>query len=139
MRGDQLAVQPPLHGLTDEHALDHAGHRQTKNHAEPENEAVDGASVFLKGVADKDGQKIPFTIRSERSVDVVVDVSALDNGQPFEVKADTSFPPELLLSKTYDRFFDGVDFTDSSIDLEEQVWAVLEVETRVSLGTLPHM
>lgn len=112
--------------------------RSASDHEAPESDMVNGASLYIKGVADKKGKKVPFEIRSERSLDVILDVSALQNGEPFQIKADSSFPPELLLSKTYDRFFDGIDFANmAGMDLEEQVWAVLDAETRVSLGTVP--
>jgi len=56
---------------------------------------------------------------------------------PLVVTGDENFPLELTLSKTYDRFFDGIDFSEmGALDMNEQALAVLEFESRVAPGTV---
>ena len=105
----------------------------------PNTDQILDSTLYLRGVATTGDERFPFEVRSNRRVEVLIDISALSNGRPFKVTGDESFPPELLLSKTYDRFFDGVDFRlMDAEDLEEQVWAVIDLETRVSQGAVPH-
>ncbi len=93
---------------------------------------VDGLTVYLAGVAEKDGQRVPFTIEVEQSVDAFADLSA----RPLRIRGNESFPIEMTVSKTYDRFFDGVDFdTLDEDDLEAQALAIVELETRVDVGS----
>ena len=55
---------------------------------------------------------------------------------PLAISAEEPFPVDLTLSKTYDRFFDGIDFDGfDSADMDANIMAVLELETRVAFGT----
>lgn len=97
---------------------------------------VEGATVYLVGGAERDGEIIPFEIRATGSVTVDLDLVA-ELGHPLRVTGNESFPVELTLSKTYDRFFDGIDFTAmEGLDMNEQSLAVLEFETRIDNGTV---
>jgi len=99
------------------------------------NTAIDGATIHMKGGATKDGVTIPFEIRVTEAVDVDIDLSFIDHGAPLKVEGSQDFPTELTVAKTYDRFFDGIDFaTVSQDDLNAHVLAVLTLETRVSVG-----
>ena len=106
---------------------------------QPSSDVIVGHSLYLRGLAEKNGQSIPFEVHSEREVSVLLDISTLDDGNPFKLTGKETYPAELLISKVYDHFFDGVDFTAlADIDLEEQVWAVIETDTHVSIGTIPY-
>ncbi len=106
---------------------------------QPNTEQIHDFTLYVRGLATKGDQMVPFEIRSDRDVDILIDISTIDDGKPFRITGNETFPPELLLSKTYDRFFDGVDFTSMGpADLEEQVWAVIELETRVAMGAIPY-
>lgn len=97
---------------------------------------VDGATVYLHGVAKRDEELVPFDISAQATIDVELDLSTLDDGAPLHVSGDEHFPVELTLSKTYDQFFDAVDFTEmATLDMGEHVLAVLEGVTRVAPGT----
>jgi hypothetical protein len=101
------------------------------------NIAIDGATLYMKGGASKDGTIVEFEIRVTEALDVDLDLSRIVGGAPLAVDGKQSFPTELTLGKTYDRFFDGIDFaTVAQADLEAQVLAMLAMETRVSLGNV---
>jgi hypothetical protein len=94
-----------------------------------------GATFFLSGGATKDGVTLPFSITSQAPLHVDLDLSAMDAGGPLAVEGTEDFPVDLTVSKTYDRFFDGIDFaTATPEDREAQVASVLALETAVSLG-----
>lgn len=99
-------------------------------------EDLDGATVLLRGFAQKDDQMVSFEIRVEETITVDLDLVELTGG-PVEVRGTERFPLELTLSKTYDRFFDGVDLSDTEgFDMGTQARAVLELETSVATGTI---
>ncbi len=92
---------------------------------------LDGNTVFLAGFAERGDARVPFEIQADGPLDVYVDF-ADTMGEPLRVTGDEPFPVELTVSKTYDRFFDGVDFESlDSDELAEQARAVLELETQV--------
>ncbi|MBC8073604.1 MAG: hypothetical protein IAG13_35105 [Deltaproteobacteria bacterium] len=106
-------------------------------HAVPQNEAVDGATVYFRGGARQgdDEETIPFELRGESPLVLDLDLSEVENGHPLRVEDTENFPKELTISKTYDRFFDGVDFADfDPKDLERTFDDVLEDQTRVQEG-----
>lgn len=111
-------------------------------HAVPQNEAVDGTTVYFRGGAQMhpDDPVIPFELRGEAPLRLDLDLSEVENGHPLRVHDKEAFPKELTISKTYDRFFDGIDFESASDDdLQAQVAAVLVLETSVSRGRVaPH-
>lgn len=99
-------------------------------------ESVEGSTFFFQGVAQKGDVTVDFEITGNQTVAVDVDLSTVMQGGPLVVDADEAFPVDLTLSKTYDRFFDGIDFDGSTDeDLAANVTAVLELETRVNYGT----
>ena len=94
-------------------------------------EDVDGYTLVLAGFARRGEDTVPFDIRTDASLDVHLYLSVTQDG-PVRVTGDEDFPVELTLSKTYDRFFDGVDFgAVSEEDLTAQAVALLEFETRI--------
>jgi hypothetical protein len=94
---------------------------------------LDGTSLILAGWATRGEDSVPFEIRSSASLDVHLDLSVAANGNPVRVTGDEDFPVELTLAKTYDRFFDGIDFgTMAPEEFAPQTLALLELETRVA-------
>ena len=92
---------------------------------------VDGATVFLAGFAEKNGELVESEVNTPADIDVFEDFASSPRG-PLRIKGDEPFPVELTITKTYDRFFDGVDFTAlNTADLARQSEAILELETRV--------
>ncbi len=106
-------------------------------HETPTNEEVQGTTVYMRGGAQLgDGEFTQFTLTTDETVVVDLDLSEIEGGSPFNVAHREDFPKELLVSKTYDRFFDGVDF--ASFDpaaIEADLGAVLEQQTHISEGT----
>lgn len=110
---------------------------ESTRHQTPDNEDVMGATIYLRGAARMDGdESIPFELRATGELDVTLDLSDLEGaGDPMTVDQQEDFPRELTVSKTYDRFFDGVDFATFDPEaLEGQLLDILEQQTRVSDG-----
>jgi hypothetical protein len=108
-------------------------------HATPKSTSMLGSTVYMRGAARmEDGDSIPFELRFRDEVSVMLDLSQLDGEDlPMKVNHKENFPKELTVSKTYDRFFDGIDFEDfDQAALAESLGDVLAVETRVSKGSL---
>ncbi len=106
-------------------------------HPIPDDPEVVGATIYLAGYAEKDGDSVPFELRFTDTVATTLDISTIDDGQPFRVEKGT-MQAELTLSKTYDGFFAGIDFAN----VDEAAWTaqlgeILLDETRASVGKLP--
>ncbi len=96
---------------------------------------VDGLTIYLHGFAEKGDARVTFTIEVDQSVDAYADLSARPAGA-LRIRGNESFPVEMTVSKTYDRFFDGIDFaTVTPEDLQAQALAIVELETRIEVGT----
>lgn len=123
------AYQPPV---IDEDADD-------TRHEVPSNEGVQGASIYLRGGAQFEGGEFTnFELKSPATLTVELDISEVEGpGQPLNVAHREDFPKELLVSKTYDRFFDGVDFEAfDGAAVEALLPQVLREQTKVSAGTV---
>lgn len=97
---------------------------------------VRGATFYFEGVASRGDVIVEFELTGRDTVEVDLDLSQVMNGGPLRISADEAFPVDLTLSKTYDRFFDGVDFASyETAEVEANIMAVLELETRVAFGT----
>lgn len=95
---------------------------------------ADGSTVFLKGVARKGEQEVFFEISTDAAFDVSVELDV-----PIKINEDHIGNEDVTLSKTYDRFFDGVDFNEiDALDADTVLPSVLEFETRVTAGITPH-
>ena len=107
-------------------------------HDVPDNEEVEGATIFLNGIAHRGEDSVPFVLKSGEEFTVDLDLTAPEGpGAPMRVRPSENFPKELTVSKTYDRFFDGVDF--SAFDeaaVEANLDDVLEDQTRVASGQI---
>ncbi|MCH9682657.1 MAG: hypothetical protein K0V04_14575 [Deltaproteobacteria bacterium] len=112
---------------------------QETRHQTPTNDSVQGATIYLNGGARMDGdmESVPFELRSTASMIVDLDLSEIEDGRPLNVAHREDFPKELLISKTYDRFFDGIDFDAfDPAALEQALPGILRDQTRISAGTL---
>jgi hypothetical protein len=97
---------------------------------------IRNATYYFEGVARKDGVAVEFELTGNGTAAVDLDLSSVVNGGPLRITADEAFPVDLTLSKTYDRFFDGVDFSSfDSADMDANIMAVLELESRITVGT----
>lgn len=113
-------------------------HDETR-HETPSNPAVQGATVYLRGGAQLgDGEFTQFELTTSETI--VVDLSLEDlegEGRPLNVAHREDFPKELLVSKTYDRFFDGVDFAAfDAAAVQAQLPQILHDQTMISEGTI---
>ncbi len=102
----------------------------------PENEFVDGKTVYLQGKAEKDGHDpVQFEWSTAKQIVVTLDTSTIEGGGPVKVEHDEAFPKDLTIGKPYDQFFTGIDFADyGDADLEAAVLSSLEQDTRVHFG-----
>jgi hypothetical protein len=103
------------------------------------NPMIQDNTFVLNGVARRgEGptlEEYPFSLVSAVEVTARVDVSTLDEDGPI-ILSKEKFPRDLTIIKTYDRFFDGIDFaTATPADLEAAVVAGLEQHTVVFDGT----
>lgn len=95
-----------------------------------------GTTVYLSGVALKGEARVDFLWVTDMEVDVSVDISAVEGGQPFNISKDQNFAKKLTVSKSYDRFFAGVDFDEelSQADIEALIAATLSEGTIAKVG-----
>lgn len=111
-------------------------------HETPQNPSVLGSTVYMRGGAQLgDGEFTQFELSSSETIVVELDLSEIErDGSSFTVAHREDFPKELLVSKTYDRFFDAIDFSNfDPAMVEADMAAILAEETRVSLGTIVSM
>src|SRR5690606_25576038 len=86
---------------------------------------VRNSTYYFEGVARKGNVAVDFELVGNGTGSVDLDISTVMNGGPLKITADEAFPVELTLSKTYDRFFDGIDFADyDAADLDANIMAV---------------
>lgn len=115
---------------------------ESSRHQTPDNESVEGATIYLRGGARLDGgENIDFELRATGTTVVELDLSALEGpGKPMNVGQKENFPKELLVSKTYDRFFDGIDFeTYDADEHQDGLLDTLDLESQVQEGTTVQM
>ncbi|MEM9455592.1 MAG: hypothetical protein AAGF11_15530 [Myxococcota bacterium] len=97
---------------------------------------VAGTTYYFEGVATKGDVAVDFELSGNGSAIAELDMSTVMNGGPLVITADEAFPVDLTLSKTYDRFFDGIDFEDyDPADIDGNVMALLELDSRIAFGT----
>ena len=101
------------------------------------NPSAMGATVFFTGSALRGDEHIDFIWRSEVEIDAKVDISSLELGQPFRISETQNFSKKLTVSKTFNHFFDGVDFADeySQADIDDLIADSLSVGTMAFAGT----
>ncbi len=106
-------------------------------HLVPTREDVQGDSVFLRGVALRgEDERVPFQLENGEDFTVLLDLSELEGpGNPLTISRGQDFPTEVTVTKTYDRFFDQVDWENFDEQLlEDSVDEILRDQTRVALG-----
>lgn len=110
--------------------------RSAQQYEMPEDaDALLGATAYVRGFATKGEEMAVFELRADEDIVVEVELQG-EGGGPLHVSGEEPFPVELTLSKTYDRFFDAVDFAAlTEADLQANMMAVLGAETRVTSGT----
>ena len=97
---------------------------------------IRNATYYFEGVARKGEVSVDFELTGNGTAVAELDLSTIHSGGPLRITSDEAFPVDLTLSKTYDRFFDGVDFSSASQeDMDANIMAVLELETRIAFGT----
>jgi hypothetical protein len=103
------------------------------------NQLIQDNTMVVIGVARRgEGatlEEVPFQIVSDVEITARLDTSALEANGPI-VLEDENFPRDLTIIKTYDRFFEGVDFaTATTADIEAAIVDALEFGTIVYDGT----
>lgn len=72
-----------------------------------------GTTVLFAGSAVKGDQHIDFMWSSDVELEVDVDISEAEAGSPFSIGRQEHFSKKLTISKSYNHFFDGVDFAEA--------------------------
>jgi hypothetical protein len=106
-------------------------------HVIPTLDAVEGDSVFLRGIARRgEDESVPFQLENGEDFVVSLDLSNLEGeGNPLTIRENQDFPTELTVTKTYDRFFDDVDWENfDEAALTDTIDEVLADQTRVTRG-----
>ena len=106
-------------------------------HLVPAIDDVEGDSVFLRGIARRGtDEAVPFQLENGEDFVVALDLSEIEgDGNPLTVRTGQDFPTELTVTKTYDRFFDDVDWEnfDEAL-LTDTLDEILADQTRVTRG-----
>lgn len=102
------------------------------------NPMIQDNTIVIMGVARRGEppmlEEYPFEIVSDATLTTRVDVSKLENGGPVTLE-DENFTRDLTIIKTYDTFFNGIDFAVASpADIEAAVLSALENDTRAYDG-----
>lgn len=107
-------------------------------HVVPSNDSVDGATIYLRGVArtGDPSEDVLFELRNRESFTVTLDLLGPKGpGRPLSVRDDEAFPEQLTISKTYDRFFDGIDWENfDAVAAENELDEILTDQTQVVIG-----
>jgi hypothetical protein len=103
------------------------------------NPMIEGNTLHVRGFARRGEppmqEEVLFEIVSDVELTARIDVSTFQNGGPIKL-ADEQFPRDVTLLKTYDRFFDGIDFSVATeADIEASIIAALESQTFAIDGT----
>jgi hypothetical protein len=108
-------------------------------HINPSNPMIEGNTVLIKGVARRgmgpDLEEIPFEFVSDAVVTARANIATIENGRPLTLH-DENFAKDLTILKTYDRFFDGIDFASAGpAEIEAAVLSSLEYDTKIYPGS----
>lgn len=111
---------------------------QSADHINPDNAMIEGNTILIIGTARRgEGEnleEVPFELVSDATVTARAKIAEIENGRPLTLE-DENFPRDLTILKTYDTFFDGVDFSVATLaDIEAAVLSSLEHDTVVHLG-----
>ncbi|HFE43889.1 MAG TPA: hypothetical protein ENJ18_00130 [Nannocystis exedens] len=107
-------------------------------HVVPSGRDLEGITIFLAGRAIKDDMTVDFALISGESNSSVFELREGDGmPAPFTV-VDEGGGLKATIGKTYDRFFDGIDFATYEADSESinaGLMTILVEETRAYRGT----
>ena len=109
------------------------------NHVAVGNPMILDNTIVVIGTARRgegdDLEEIPFEIVSDAKITARLDISKIDDNGPLHLE-DENFTRELTVIKTYDTFFDGVDFAvDGPAEIEAAILNALEYDTHPFNGT----
>ncbi len=102
---------------------------------------AEGTTLYLAGYADKPDGKggmitKNFGFRSDQTIIVNLSLEELDDGEAWRIVGDEPGMRNLTVIKTYDEFFDGIDFDALDVAaVEAELPARLARQTRVISGT----
>jgi hypothetical protein len=107
-------------------------------HLNPINPMIEGNTIVITGVARRgegtELEEVPFQVVSDAIVTARANISQIENGRPLTLDNE-NFARDLTILKTYDTFFDGIDFaTATAAEIEAAVLASLELDTVVYPG-----
>lgn len=93
-----------------------------------------GTTMYIRGLATKDGAEVPFEVAVNEPMSVLVSMTQVEQGGPLQVTDANN--PAVTISKSYDHFFNDVDFNNyTDEELRDLALAALAEQTRISLGT----
>lgn len=100
----------------------------------------EGATVLFTGSAVRGDEHVDFMWQSDIELEVEVDISDIEAGQPFSISKQQNFSKKLTVSKAYDHFFDGVDFAEAldQNEIEDLIADSLRSGTVAFEGTNVH-
>ncbi|MEE9385938.1 MAG: hypothetical protein V3V08_21210 [Nannocystaceae bacterium] len=104
--------------------------------ARPDNASMEGMTVLLHGHATRGEETEFFRWQDRLKLDTLeLSLTTLENGGALYIGPREGVTRRITIAKPYDRFLDGVDFSDFDRgDLEDTVRRVLEKKTWVMLG-----
>lgn len=99
---------------------------------------VEGLTVYLAGYAEDlvNGNEVAnFGFETNQTAIVELDLSKAEDGRPLAITGKEPGGKALTVAKTYDKFFDGVDFVGyDKAAIEARLLEVLKAETYVVVG-----
>lgn len=100
----------------------------------PDTAGVVGHSAYVQGQAVRDGSDpIAFEVAIPDEILVELDLGAMSpEGDPLRIEGSENLQTDIVVAKTYDRVFDGVDFSNfSDADLRQRLTRFLRSETHL--------
>lgn len=105
---------------------------------DPVPEAIYGKTAYISGRASKGSKSsVKFSVALEGRIRTILDIRE-SAGKPLRILSSRQ-PVALTISKVYDHFLDGVDFSSSkrNSQIRSAMRKGLEIETYVSVGKNP--
>jgi hypothetical protein len=112
---------------------------QSADHINPANPMIENNTILITGVARRgegpDLEEVPFQVITDEPVTARALIAEIENGTPLTLD-DENFPRDLTILKTYDTFFEGIDFSVATpAEIEAAVLAALEFDTVIYSGS----
>lgn len=98
---------------------------------------MEGLTVYLAGTAENaSGDVVNWGADTPNTIIVELDLKTIEDGKPFQIRGNEPGGKAMVVAKTYDAFFRGVDFAAFNREtFETGLLDVLKAETYVRLGT----